>query len=271
MIGLSTYAFFWQISDRAPEPLGLKALLLRTWELGAELFQIGDYAPLQTYSNSQLDDLRKQADDLGITLELGTKSIRPEHLASYLRIADLLGAKVIRSLANASDSRPTLSEAERQLRVSIPAYEASGVTLAIETYEQMSSTDIVALVENIGSRCLGICLDPANCVANMEHPMAVIERCAPYVSNLHVKDFAFIRRDGWSGFTLEGVELGKGLLPYAYMLEKVDPVSRGINQVVEHWLPWQDDYAKTVQAENAWSAHNLERMRNSMRPRKTGI
>ena len=144
----------------------------------------------------------------------------------------------------------------------MPAYEASGVSLALETYEQLSSTDLVALVESVGSRRLGICLDPANCVANLEHPVAVIDRCAPYVANLHVKDFAFTRRGGWVGFTLEGVELGKGLLPYDYMIEKVDPEARGINQVVEHWLTWQEDYATTARLENAWNAHNLARMRS---------
>ena len=44
------------------------------------------------------------------------------------------------------------------------------------------------------------------------------------------------------------------------MIEKVDPESRGINQVVEHWLTWQDDYEKTSRIENEWNAHNLKRM-----------
>jgi sugar phosphate isomerase/epimerase len=261
MIGLSTYAFFWQISDRAPEPPALDALLSRTRALGAQVFQICDYPPLQTYSGARLEDLRKNAEDLEITLELGTKGIRPGHLEDHLRMADRLGAKLIRSMVNAPDHRPTLSEAENLLRTALPAFEASGVTLALETYEQLDSADLVALVENVGSRRLGICLDPANCVANLEHPVAVIDRCAPYAANLHVKDFAFTRRGGWVGFTLEGVELGEGLLPYDYMIEKVDPAARGINQVVEHWLTWQGDYERTARVENAWNAGNLERMR----------
>ncbi len=261
MIGLSTYAFFWQISDRADKPLSLGELFARTRDLGGQVFQICDYLPLHTCSDAQLGDLRKCADDLGITLELGTKGIKPEHLANYLRMADLLGVRVIRSMVTAPDHRPTLAEAEALLRLSMPSYEASGVTVALETYEQLSSTELVALVESVGSRSLGICLDPANCVANLEHPIAVIDRCAPYVANLHVKDFAFTRRGGWVGFTLEGAQLGTGLLPYDYMIEKVNPEARGINQIVEHWLTWQDDYEKTSRIENEWNVHNLARMR----------
>ena len=260
MIGLSTYAFFWQISDRAEAPLGLAELLVRTRELGGQVFQICDYLPILAYSTTQLADLKKHADELGVVLELGTKGIKPEHLADYLRMADLLGVKVVRSMVTAPDHRPSLAEAEVLLRQSMPSYEASGVTVALETYEQLNSAELVALVENVGSSSLGICLDPANCVANLEHPVDVIDRCAPYVANLHVKDFAFTRRGGWVGFTLEGAPLGSGLLPYDYMIEKVNPEARGINSVVEHWLTWQDDFAKTRRIENEWNVHNLARM-----------
>jgi sugar phosphate isomerase/epimerase len=260
MIGLSTYAFFWQISERAPQPLSLRELLEKTRELKAQVFQICDYAPILTYSDAKLDALKKDAAELGIALELGTKGIKPDHLASYLRIADRLGVKVIRSMVNAPDHRPTLAEAEALLRQTLPAFEASGVTVALETYEQLASRELVALIEAVGSKSLGVCLDPANCVANLEHPLAVIDRCAPYVADLHIKDFAFTRRGGWVGFTLEGTPLGQGKLPYDYMIDKVRPGSRGINQIVEHWLTWQDSYEKTSRIEDEWNAHNLARM-----------
>ena len=30
------------------------------------------------------------------------------------------------------------------------------------------------------------------------------------------------------------------------MAEKIEPKARNINQIVEHWLPWQDSEADTV-------------------------
>ena len=48
MIGLGTYAFFWQHSDRVPAPLSLVDALEATREMGVELFQICDYAPLES-------------------------------------------------------------------------------------------------------------------------------------------------------------------------------------------------------------------------------
>ena len=71
---------------------------------------------------------------------------------------------------------------------------------------------------------LGICLDPANCVAALENPRQVVELGAPHTANIHVKDFAFTRSDGWVGFNLVGAPLGEGLLDYDHLLATVDPV-----------------------------------------------
>ncbi|MEO8410912.1 MAG: TIM barrel protein [Propionivibrio sp.] len=262
MIGLGTYAFFWQHSDRAPAPLNLAAMLQRTRELGGQVFQICDYPRILEYSDAALRDLRALAGDLGVALELGTKGISSEVLDTYLRLAGSLGARMVRSMVYTPDHRPSLSEAQRLLEQQLPAYAAAGVTMALETYEQLPSRDLVALIEAVGNDHLGVCLDPANCVAALENPIDVIDRCAPYVKNLHVKDFAFTRRGGWVGFTLEGASLGSGLLDYDYLIKKVDPDARGINRIVEHWLTWQETYDKTAETENLWNRNNLAFMRD---------
>lgn len=263
MIGLGTYAFFWQHSEKAEPRLDLADMLRRTRELDVDLFQICDYAPLLSYSAAELRDARALADDLGITIELGTKGIGTAHLETFLHLADVFGATLVRSMLFAPDHRPTLAEAEQLLRVAVPAYEAAGVTLALETYEQVPTADLVSLIETVGSDYLGICLDPANTVAILENPVDVIDRCSPYVKNVHVKDFQFTRRGGWVGFTLEGAELGTGLLDHQHLMTVVDPEARGINRIIEHWLPWQDSYETTRRIEDAWNTANLTYLRSN--------
>jgi sugar phosphate isomerase/epimerase len=262
VIGLGTYAYFWQHSSLAPHPLTLADMLQLSHDEGAEVFQICDYAPILAYSAAELRDLRSLADDLGIELELGTRGVLPDHLASFLRMAETLGAGVVRSMINTAEHQPTLTEAESLLRTALPAFESAGITVALETYEQVQSSDLVALVEAVASPSLGICLDPANSVAALEHPRDVIDRCAPYVANIHVKDFAFTRRGGWVGFTLEGAPLGTGLLDYDYLLETVKPAERGINQIVEHWLPLGETIEETIALENIWNTSNLQYLRS---------
>ncbi|TPX04587.1 TIM barrel protein, partial [Schumannella luteola] len=159
-LGLGTYAFFWEGAHTLPtgpnpEPLPLGGMLARTAELGLSLFQICDYAPLLGYSAAELRGLRATADDLGIRLELGTKGVAPAHLRSFLDLAGVLGADYLRSMVFAPDSRPTLAEAERMLREVLPEAEAAGVRLGLETYEQLPTAALLALVEEVGSDALG--------------------------------------------------------------------------------------------------------------------
>ncbi len=263
MIGLGTYAYFWQHSDRAPEPLSLVGAFEDTREQGVELFQICDYAPLVHMTDAELRDAASAARDLGVTIELGTKGIAPEHLSRFLRIAEFFDARLLRSMVYAPDSRPTLAEAETWLRSSIRSFESAGVTLALETYEQLATTDLTGLVERVGSDRLGICLDPANVVARLEQPWTCVEQAARHVKNVHVKDFAFARQDGWVGFTYSGTAMGTGMHDYGQLLSVVRPRERGINEIVEHWLPWQGDAQTTIRTEREWTRTTLEYLRST--------
>lgn len=263
MIGLGSYAFFWRQSDRVADPLSLIDVLERTRELGVELFQICDYAPLLGMSATELKGASAAARDLGVRIELGTKGVGADHLAAFLRLAEIFDAALVRSMVFAPDFRPTLDDAERLLREALPSYEAAGVTLALETYEQLPTAALISLVERIGSDRLGICLDPANTVAGLELPRDVVERCAPHTKNVHAKDFAFRRQDGWVGFTYSGARMGEGLHDYPHLLRTVDPDARGINQIVEHWLPWQGDPATTASVEADWTATALDYLRST--------
>ncbi len=257
MIGTGSYAYFWRWSARVDKPWSLADQLADSAALGATVFQICDYPPLLELGEAALRDVRSRAADLGLRLELGTKGVEPERLLRFLRLAETLDAALVRSMLSSPEWRPTPAEAEAALRSTLPAYERAGVTLALETYEQVPTTDLVALVETVGSDRLGICLDPANCVAALEHPVAVVERCAPYTASVHVKDFAFTRREGWVGFTLEGARFGDGLLDYDQLDRAVRPDERRITRIVEHWLPWQGDAAATVRMEDDWTRATL--------------
>ena len=261
-IGLSTYAFFWQWQPSAARPLTLADMIDKTAGWDVPVFQICDYPLIETYDAAALAALRRHAEDRGVRLELGTRGVTPVHLNRYLHLAQALGATLVRSMVNAADHRPTVDEAVDLLSRVTPAYEDAGVTIALETYEQIAVGDLVRVVEGVDSSSLGICLDPANCVAALELPVSTVGATAPYVRNIHVKDFSFTRRDGWVGFTLAGCPLGTGLLDYRHLVDTVQPDQRGLSQIIEHWLPWQGDSASTCAVEDQWTLHNLRYLRS---------
>ncbi|HET6731688.1 sugar phosphate isomerase/epimerase family protein [Mycobacterium sp.] len=261
-IGLSTYAFFWRTSAKVVAPLSLHDMVKQTNELGCTVLQICDYPAVETLTPSELLDIHDVAVDLGIEIELGTRGIDPAHLHRYLEIAEPLGATLIRSMLHTATHKPAPDDAVALLKTAMRAFENQGVELALETYEQVRTADLLEVVEGVGSDALGICLDPGNCVAGLELPHDVVERTAPHVKNMHIKDFAFTRQPGWVGFTLAGCPLGEGLLDYDEMITVVDPESRGINQIVEHWLPWQDDADTTCSLEAQWTEHSINYLRS---------
>ncbi|MFH8251827.1 sugar phosphate isomerase/epimerase family protein [Microbacterium sp. B2969] len=263
MIGLGTYAFFWQHAGRGAEPLSLTGAFTATRDAGVDLFQICDYAPLDAMSDAEVADAAAVARDLGLTIQLGTKGIDPARLERYLRLAEAFDARLVRSMLYGPDSRPTPAQAEVWLREALPAYEAAGVGLALETYEQVATADLVKLVASFGSPQLGICLDPANVVARLELPRDCVGLTADLVANVHVKDFAFDRQAGWVGFTYSGASMGTGLHDYPHLLETVRPRERGIDEIVEHWLPWQGDAETTIRTEREWTRATIDYLRST--------
>ena len=262
LIGLSTYSFWWQWHHSAERPLSLADMITQTARWGVDRLQVCDYPLIESCRRAELTELSALARATGVALELGTRGITIEHLTRYLELARALDVTMVRSMVNTVEHRPTTAEAVRLLRQIAPIYEAEGVTVALETYEQVPVATLIDIVDQVGSPAVGICLDPGNCVAALEVPTDTIARTAAYVRNLHVKDFTFSRKDGWVGFTFAGCPLGEGLLDYDAMIDTVRPDERGISQIIEHWLPWQGDSATTIALEDQWTVHNLHYLRS---------
>lgn len=256
-IGLSTYAFFWRGASSASKPMSLEQMLEETAEPGGGVFQICDYPAVEQLSTARLAALSLRAAELGVALELGTRGLGRENLTRYLDIADRLDVRLVRSMLYSGDDRPARDEAVKRIAALLPRLEQQGVTLALETYEQVPLETLMAVVETLDHERVGVCLDPGNCVAALEMPGDVIKRTASRVVNLHLKDFAFRRSPGWVGFELTGAALGEGLLPLSSMMSRVAPHQRGINCVLEHWLSWQQDEATTHAMEARWTRHGM--------------
>jgi sugar phosphate isomerase/epimerase len=237
--------------------MDLFAMIDEAAALGTTVFQICDYPAVESMSDDELASIRVHSDERGIELELGTRGVSEAHLQRYLDMATMLDATFVRTMLHVPDHQPDTAEAIKLLSSIIPAHADRGVTLGLETYEQVATEDLVAVVGTIGSPFLGICLDPANSVARLEMPSDVIAACAPWVVNVHVKDFSFTRAAGLVGFTLVGCPLGTGLLPYEAMMEAVRPHDRGVNLIVEHWVPPAGSLEETCEIESEWTAHSV--------------
>jgi hypothetical protein len=57
--------------------------------------------------------------------------------------------------------------------------------------------------------------------------------------------------------------MGEGLHDYPHLLSIVNPREYGINEIVEHWLPWQGTIEKSIAAEKQWTKTAIEYLRST--------
>lgn len=260
-LGLSTYSFFWQLSKNNPNRLTLEGIIKETQAYGLNLLQICDYPELETYSVEKLIEVSNIAKEHGVKLEVGTRGISISKMTEYLRICKLLGSKTLRTMLNDSTLVPSQSEAIQLLKEITPAYEQQGIQIALETYEQRKTAELIEIIKEVDSQYLGICLDPANCIANLELPEDVVKLSAPFVNNLHLKDFKFTRKDGWVGFSLIGTLFGEGQLDTTLIMEILKERHKQTNAIIEFWLPLQETMEETVRLERQWIEKSIKNFR----------
>lgn len=91
-----------------------------------------------------------------------------------------------------------------------------GLHLNAETHEEITSFELVRLVEEVGPDVMGITYDTANPLQRAEHPALTAERLAPYVRQTHIKDAALF-------FDPQGIRYqmrpnGQGVVDLAWIL-----------------------------------------------------
>jgi sugar phosphate isomerase/epimerase len=255
MLGIGSYAFRWHVGirDRVPErPLTAAAILDHAARLGVGLVQFADNLPLHRLPAEEIDALVAQARRLGIAIELGMTGCDPTLVGQYLELARKLDAPLLRIAPTAEESAGTDAELAARFTRLLPACHRAGVVLAVENHFHLPSPRLVAIVEAVDDPALGVCLDVANSIACQEWPKTTIELLAPFAINLHLKDFRIALDPYGVGGSFVGTPLGQGTFDPAIVFDALGRHGRQVNTILEHWLPWQGDFASTQALELAW-------------------
>lgn len=268
MLGLGSYTYRWSCGfrDRIPEhPLGPLDLLKRGEAQGLKLVQFADNMPLHLRDTGEIAELAQEAKARSIVVELGMAGLDSHMLATYLDLAAKVDAKLLRVSLDAADIKGGREEAVALLRNVVPAARAAGVRLALENHFSMRSAELRAIVEAVDEPEIGVCLDVANSICAGEWPMETVSILAPLAINLHLKDCRFQLDPYGVGFSVVGTPLGTGIVDVTAVLDAVAENGRDVNVILEHWLPWQGDAAKSLEAEDAWLKENVAEARKHVR------
>lgn len=237
-------------------------LLERAAGLGVAVVQIADNLPLHEMPGSELEALGVYARALGLSLEVGTRGIEPDHLRTYLRLAEQFHSLLVRVVVDTAEQRPSPSEVISALSRVVPEFERAGVFLALENHDRFRARTLVDIIRSTGSPNVGICLDTVNSFGALEGPEAVLETLGPLTVNVHVKDFAVVRADHQMGFAIEGRPAGLGQLDTSWLLRRLRELGRDPNLVLELWTPPEATLGETIAKEQVWAIQSIANLRS---------
>jgi sugar phosphate isomerase/epimerase len=154
--------------------------------------------------SAALKEAGQLASQMRLYLEVGIGSLGPfgpaeERLAELNTLIDAAGAAGCREFfaytrterrSPATPHHGQLDEVQRTLQALVPRLRDEGLRLNLKTHEDLSSDEVLRLVEAAGPDVVGVSLDVANLVVRGEDPVEATRRLAPYVHQTHLEDVA---------------------------------------------------------------------------------
>jgi sugar phosphate isomerase/epimerase len=230
--------------------------------LGVSLVQIGDNLPLERASESELYEVRDAAAASGVAIELGARGIAHAYIERMIELCEFFQSKLLRVVVDTEWSHPDAEDVMAAVGSFAPRLERAGVRLAIENHDRFPAATLVRMMERVGTRHVGICLDTVNSLGCGEGPEYVVKQLARFTSSVHVKDFRIRRASHMMGFTVTGTPAGQGALDVPWLLGEIRAAGRDPNLLLELWPEPEDQVADTIRKEEQWQRESLGYLRS---------
>ncbi|HVT49675.1 MAG TPA: sugar phosphate isomerase/epimerase family protein [Vicinamibacterales bacterium] len=247
-VGLNPYGLTYTVglqgwgTPRAnPNAVGADGFIDIARAVGARCLEL-DSRWLLPLDATALSALRDRIASLGcaVIYSQGLTGEPGETLAGAVRVSRAIGAELIRlhlspvlegaRAARGSGWRDIVEHARRTLVAEAPRAADAGLDIAIEDHQDFGSEELLGLATNAGPN-VGIVLDTGNPFAVGEDPIAFVDRAAPRVRHVHLKDYR-------AQFTAEGYRLvrcpiGDGSAPLAEMATILAPHHASLTASIE--------------------------------------
>lgn len=239
--------------------MGMKPvdLVARARDLGVQVVQYADNMPLHELDRRDIQRIAQAAEAQGIDIEVGTVGLDPANLARYLAIATQLGSPFVRVVIDTPENRPSAEEIVATLRRVLPSFAKEGVRILIENHDRFPAKSLASILEAVDMPELGICLDTVNSLGSLEFVGAVWAVLAPWVMNVHVKDFEIHRSDHKMGFMVEGTAAGEGRLDIRWLVRQAQALPHDPNLILELWPGYEGDAERTAAKERIWVEESI--------------
>ncbi|WP_432826252.1 sugar phosphate isomerase/epimerase family protein [Dactylosporangium sp. CA-092794] len=119
-----------------------------------------------------------------------------------------------------------------------PVARDHAVHVNLETHEEITSFEVVRLVEAAGPDAFGIVFDTSNLLQRGEDPVRTARRVAPYVRQTHIKDAALSLTAG--GVLYQERRVGLGVVDLRTILPILRAANPALHLTIENAQPWDE-------------------------------
>src|SRR2546421_7585588 len=184
--------------------------------------------PVSLLQGEDVRTVARYAQEHGLFITLAAGGYMPDKLAEALELGARLSAGTVRTVVGGAkiggDRRPLagrwqsfLEEVLTGLQEATKIAEHAGVNLAVENHQDLASEELLWLCESIGSPRFGVTLDTGNPLATAEDPRDFARRVAPYIKNVHLKDYWIYLSE--EGYRLVRCPLGQGVINFRALFD----------------------------------------------------
>lgn len=264
-LGIGSYTYGWAFEFSQKLPFDTMDLLCRAKKHDINLVQIGDNSPLHLLNEEKLEELLLFSQENLISIEVGTRGLKPEILDTYIPLTKRFKSPILRMVIDDKEFEPSASDVIAIVRSYLSELKKSNVVLAIENHDRFSVKTLANIIESLGSEHVGICLDTVNSIGAAEGAEMVVDYLGPYTVNLHVKDFNIKRVPYLMGFNVFGSPAGQGMLNIPWLIEKLSQHNRKPNAILELWTPPEATPEETIEKENSWAIESIAYLKTLMK------
>ncbi len=155
------------------------------------------------------------------------KKISTSQIKQLIPIAKRLNSKIIRIKASDilcserwkinSGWNKYLNNLVQKLKSLKKILLKNNLKIAIENHQDLDSFELKYIVEKVGKDVVGINFDIGNSLATCENPLMFAKRIAPYIINVHIKDYKL--SSSRKGIVLNRCAIGKGDVDFKKTLD----------------------------------------------------
>jgi sugar phosphate isomerase/epimerase len=198
-------------------------------KFGAKVVHFSEIRFLGSLEDDHVKKVAAHAKKLGITLEIGMRSICPtstsfdpkqgtaeEQLKRVIHAAHLADSRLVRcflgSMADRQSSTPlegNIENTAKTLRACRTFAQDHNIKIAVENHAgDMQARELKGLIELAGKDFVGAVIDSGNPVWALEDPHLTLETLAPYILTSHVRDSYLWKTP--EGIAVQWTRMGEG-------------------------------------------------------------